>query len=287
MGETGSGARRGHVVAGRFLEHQGLGTVVHYEITAVGVTQLQTEQIEMDRLIGDGRLDASTAIGIGEGFVHGRNRGVDILGDTECDRDLDELERVDERLIGVELSHRSTLSFVGLENRLRRPTRLDRGDLPEQVVHIGHPGIEPEATGGRESMSGVADEKHPTIAIALGDLGAHVPGTDAEDLEGNLVVHGGEHDGTSTLLVEGLNGVGLGIERAHVDPIGAQPMTHEGATTGGINDEMQHTQVRGREFGEIGGEMHHDEGLDGTRSDGFDTQPVAHTAPGAVGGQQI
>ena len=64
-------------------------------------------------------------------------------------------------------------------------------------------------------------------------------------------------------------------------------MTDERAATGRIDDEMQHSEIRRDEVGEIGGDVHHDEGLDRGRPDRFDAEPAAHTTAGTVGGEEI
>ena len=130
----------------------------------VAVAELESEHVEVHRLIGDrGRDD----VGVG----------------AERDGDLGELERVAEADVGVALRDGSAFGLVGVEQTIVGVIVCDRGQLPREVVCVLDPGVEAEAAGRGEAVGGVADQEDRSVAKPRRDLRGHRPGRHGDDLE--------------------------------------------------------------------------------------------------------
>ena len=283
-----AGSGGGQIVARRLVERSSCRAVADDERALVDMAELQAEQIEVDRLAGDRGFDLGAAGRIGEHVGHDPAVLRWIVGESERDRHLGQLERVVERLIAVELSDRSTLGLVGVEDRGIGPAGFHRSDLPHEIVHVGNTGVQPEPSGRREPMSRVPDEEGPAAAVGLGDLRAHVPVRDPEHLEvGGGVGQRCTDESAAARFGEGLHRFGFGVPAVHEHPLPIGAVIHERAARRRVDEEVEHAPRVADERSEVSTEMHHHERLDGPRSGQLDTERAPHAAPPAVGREQV
>ena len=237
----------------------------------------------MHRLVGDRRLHRRPATGVGERGDHRLVVRHGVAGEAERHGDLDHLHRVVERLVAVELGHRPALCLVGVQRVRGQPVVAHRGQLPDQVVHVGHTRVQAEAAGGREAVGGVADQEDPPVAVALGDLRAHVPRGDGQHLERHRPGHRGAHQVGGTLGGDLL----LAVPHVHVDPLAVGAVGDERATAGRVDHEVQDTRRVTEQRPEVRRQMDHHERLDGARADQLDAQRTADATGRAVGRQHV
>src|SRR5262245_46286952 len=106
------------------------------------------------------------------GLVRNRcahRRAVAVEIGPERQRDLDQLRCVARAGVGVLLRDGFAFRLVTIEQRGSRPSVLDGGDLPGEVMRVLHTGVETESARRRKTMGGIADEERVPLAITLRD----------------------------------------------------------------------------------------------------------------------
>ena len=78
-----------------------------------------------------------------------------------------------------------SLGVVAVEQRVGRFPTLYGRNLPSQVMRVLQPGVQAQATSGRETMRRVADQEHPAHAVVVRNLRHQRPRQHVLDL--NLV----------------------------------------------------------------------------------------------------
>ncbi len=77
--------------------------------------------------------------------------------------------KCEQRPAHVALRHRAALALVGVEQAVAGVALDHHGEFPGQVVRVLDAGIEPQPGRGRVPVRGVAGQKHPAEAVALGE----------------------------------------------------------------------------------------------------------------------
>src|SRR5262249_41378685 len=149
-------------------------------------------------------------------------------------------QRVLQTLLGVVARHRLPFALVRLQQRSRRPAGLDGGELPDKVMRILHAGVEPEPTRRRETMRGVADEKHPAAAVAFSHRAGHRPRRDRADGEPDVAAReGAAHQRFACRDIVALRRLTLRIPGVHEDPLAIYVMRDEGASAFRVTDPVE------------------------------------------------
>ncbi len=235
----------------------------------------------------DGGHHPRPSLGVGEcgvdvGLEHHR-----VWVGTQRDGHLDDLQGVFEADRGVALGHGATLPLVRVEQPgVGRPA-LDRGQLPRQVVGVGHAGVQAETTGGREPVGGVADQEHPAVTEAGSDLCGHGPRRHRDHLEGHSgVLERGPHQRFAPLGGVGLGAFGVGVVGMHVHPLTVDAVGDEGTAGGRVADPEEDAGLVADEGAQVRRNVHHHEALDAVRALRDDAEPAADGTRRAVAGQK-
>ena len=108
-------------------------------------------------------------------------------------------------LVDVAQPDRPALDLVAVEQMRAGPALHGRSELPADIVHIAHAGIEAEAARRVILMRGVADQEHAADTIAVGDDVARAPAQHGDDLArdvgtGDIVEHRVDVDGIGVVV---------------------------------------------------------------------------------------
>ena len=281
--------RRGVLPHGAVHRHR-WGPVVQHRPVAlhVGEPELQPEHVEVLVLALDGLADGRPTHVGGQCGVECRPRLLRCAGDTAGHQHLDHPECVVEALVGIRPGHRTPLGLIGVEQAGPCPATLHGGELPHQVVRVGHPGVESQTSGGREAVGGVAHQEDVSVPVALGDLARHPPRTDVLDDEVE-VLHSGsrpEQRGTTLggVLVERLR---FGVPVMHEDPRGPEVVGHEDTAHLRVHRPVEGRRAFADQMTEVGGDVDHDEVLEDVGSLHRDAECPTDPATGAVGGHHV
>ena len=218
------------------------------------------------------------ALGVGLG------RG---LGEHRQRRQLGEVRQA---LPGVARRDRAALGAVGVEQSIRRPAVEHGRELPGEVVGVLHAGVQPQAAGGREAVRRVAGEEGASAAEGVGDLRAHRPRHDAEDLDRDVARARPER-----LPDEGERVIAAVLR--HVDPARRQ-LDAEGPQAprivgdqrpppGRAVQPVQHAGARAHELAQVGGERDRDRRRDLLLTGHRDAERLPHVAAGAVRADEV
>jgi hypothetical protein len=154
----------------------------------VGVAVLDVELGELHRLGTHGTKRAGAELGVlGPTAPHASQQGRVLLGrvlgcHAERRRDREVVERVLQRALAVALVYRSSLGFVGVEERGRGAIGEYCCDLPAQVLHV----VDGSRWSSPPRRSGVAvcrvpDEERAAAAEQRGKHGVDQPACDLAD----------------------------------------------------------------------------------------------------------
>ena len=242
----------------------------------------------MDCLVSNRRLDVCAVCRIGETTLHLDGCRLDVGPRAERDWNLPGLERVGQRLVTVELSNRFSFDFVCGQNIVGTPPGFDRPELPNQVVGVGHAGVETKTSRWREPVGGVANEEHTTLAITLSDLRTHVPRRRSKHVELDVLAdHCSTNEVAASPVGERLDRFVVGIPAMHVDGLAVDVVDHKGAAGGRIGEKEENARVVAEQLAQVRPEVDHHERLERSRPDQFDSGRAAHRTTGTIGGDQV
>ncbi len=184
--------------------------------------------------------------------------------------------------------HRASLGPVGPEQTRWGPAPDGGGQLPHQVVYVGHAGVEPETARRREPVGGVARQEDPALAVPLGDLAGHAPRADVLHLHVDVpgAHRGAEERGTALGRVGG-QVLGGRVPLPHQHPGRRRVVGHEHADGVGVHDPVEGGGPVGHQMAEVGGDVHHHEVRQDVGTLHGDPQRRPDPAAGAVGRQHV
>ena len=85
------------------------------------------------------------------------------------------------RLVENKLVGGAPLCLVAIEQRAAAPALLESGDLPANVDAVGDPHVHAKPAERGMKVTSIANQKHPSVAIAVGQQPARDPFVRAED----------------------------------------------------------------------------------------------------------
>jgi hypothetical protein len=206
---------------------------------------------------------------------------------AERHREMDDLQRIGERLVGVVACDWQAFGLIGLEQSHGRLASAHRSDAPHESMDVLDAGVEAEPAGRGEPVGRVAGQEDAPPTHRLGGLGAHPPGCLAEDLCIELGAGGFVDDRPTPAIGVVVDRFRLRIDAMHEHPVRVDVVGDEDAVDLGIEHEVENRRPLGGEGTQIGSEVDHQEAPDQRRAMQLDLEELANTARSTVAPEDV